>query len=119
MNTIKHTEYSNDEIESREDFEYRITKHFNQFLTQDVNQDMMEYRYHHRFLVRDVEEAYANISKINKMTFMDNMVAKNDNIEQQQIYEQYLKKLKSTEKVLYKFEFEYKDLLEPNSLYFQ
>ena len=53
------------------------------------------------------------------MTFMDNMMVKNDNIEQQQIYEQYLKQLKITEKVLYKFELEYKDLLEPNLLYFQ
>ncbi len=114
MTDIKHKEYSWDQIESREDFEYRITKYFNQFLTQDVNQDMMEYRYHHRFLVRDVEEAYANISKINKMTFMDNMMTKNDND-----YEKCLKQLEITEKVLYKFELEYKDLLETNELYFR
>jgi hypothetical protein len=78
---------------------------------------MMEHRFHHRFLIRDVEEAYANVSKINKMNFMDNIMSKNDNIEQ--LYTQYLNKLQITEKVLYKFEFEYKDLLETDSLYFQ
>jgi hypothetical protein len=111
MDTIKNTEYSYDEIESREDFEYRITKLFNQF----QNQNMMEheYRYHHIFLVRDVEEAYANISKINKMSFIDNMIAN------EQLYEEYLKKLQITENVLYKFELEYKDLLESDLLYFK
>lgn len=119
MNISKHIDYSSNKIETREDFEHRITKFFNQFHNQDVDQYMMEHRFHHRFLIRDVEEAYENISKINKMTFMNNMMVKNDNIEQQQIYEQYLKQLKITEKVLYKFELEYKDLLEPNLLYFQ
>jgi len=115
MNTIKHKDYSTanelwDKIESREDFEHRITKLFNQFHNQDMIEH--EYRYHHRFLVRDVEEAYANISKINKMTFIENMIAN------EQLYEQSLAKLQITENVLYKFELEYKDLLEPNLLYF-
>ena len=111
MDTINNTEYYYDEIESREDFEYRITKLFNQFQNQNMIEH--EYRYHHIFLIRDVEEAYANISKINKMTFMDNMIAN------EQLYEQCLIKLQITENILYKFELEYKDLLEPNLLYFK
>jgi hypothetical protein len=111
MDTINNTEYFYDEIESREDFEYRITKLFNQFQNQNMIEH--EYRYHHIFLVRDVEEAYANILKFNKMTFLDNMVAN------EELYEQSLTKLQITENILYKFELEYKDLLEPNLLYFK
>jgi hypothetical protein len=51
------------------------------------------------------------------MTFMDNMVFKNDNIDQ--LYTQYLEKLQITENILYKFELEYKDLLEPKLFYFK
>ncbi len=121
MNTETNTNYSNikelcDKIETREDFEYRITKYFNQFINQDIKENIMEYRYHHRFLIRDVEEAYANISKINKMKYIDILNDSNSNSNDN--YEKCLKQLQTTENILYKFELEYKNLLEPKSLYF-